>query len=165
MLVRLESLAVEDDFLSFSSDFLNNFPSQCNSWVVVQGGPGGSRKKPPSKSQVAGPGKSVSIRSVEKDLKAETSSPSWWGIWWQKPFTGLSWWEISLSHLPWLLDPLLSSIFSCLRDIPGCLSKSHVHTSWDGHLPWDKSTQKDSFQPLSAAYPSLVAPGLVHLCS
>ena len=33
-----------------------------------------------SRSQVAGPGKSVSIRSVEKDLKAETSSPSWCGI-------------------------------------------------------------------------------------
>ena len=39
---------------------------------------GGSRKKPQSKSgrkqQVAGPGKSVSKRSVEKDLKAESSS-------------------------------------------------------------------------------------------
>ena len=29
----------------------------------------------------------------------------------------------------WLLDPLLSSIFCCLRDIPGGLSKSHVYTS------------------------------------
>ena len=30
-----------------------------------------------SQSQVAGPGKSVSIRSVVRDLMAETSSPSW----------------------------------------------------------------------------------------
>ena len=37
--------------------------------------------------------------------------------------------EGSTSTPPWLLDPLLSSIFSCLRDIPECLSKSHVHTS------------------------------------
>ena len=43
-------------------------------------GPGRSRRVSlggSSRSQVAGPGKSVSIRSVEKDLKAETSSPSW----------------------------------------------------------------------------------------
>ena len=43
----------------------------CRYWV----GPGKSRRVSPggsSRSQVAGPGKSVSKRSVEKDLKAES---------------------------------------------------------------------------------------------
>ena len=43
-------------------------------------GPGRSRRVSlggSSRSQVAGPGKSVSIRSIEKDLMAETSSPLW----------------------------------------------------------------------------------------
>ena len=85
--------------------------------------PRGSRKKPQSKSgrkqQVSG-SRPREVRQhtvhsegsdgrnlesvVVKDLMTETLSS-------------------------WLLDPLLSSFFSCLRDIPGCLSKSHVHTS------------------------------------
>jgi len=83
---------------------------------------------------------------------ADTLRPSWWGIWWQKPF-----------HM--VVGPSFILLLSCRCDIPGCLSKSHVPTSWDGHLPRDKSTQKTVSRPLSAAYPSLVAPGLVHLCS
>ena len=59
-------------------------------------GPGRSRRVSlggSSQSQAAGPGKSVSIRSVVRDLMAETLSPSWWGIWWQKP-SSPSWWGI-----------------------------------------------------------------------
>ena len=104
-------------------------------------GQGGS-----SRSQVAGPGKSVSIRSVVKDLMAETLSvhrgegsdgrnPSQSvvvrDLMAENPLQSVvvrdQMAENPLSS--WLLDPLSSSFFSCLRDIPGCLSKSHVRTS------------------------------------
>ena len=97
--------------------------------------PGGSRKKPQNKSgrkqQVSGsrPRKvhQHTVRSegsdgrnlesvMVRDLMAETLHRS--VVERDQPL-----------DLPWLLNPLLSSIFSCLRDIPGCLSKSHVHTS------------------------------------
>ena len=54
------------------------------SWATrgcrYQVGPGSSRRVSlggSSRSQVAGPGKSISIRSVVRDLMAESSSPSW----------------------------------------------------------------------------------------
>ena len=85
--------------------------------------PGGSRKKPQSKpgrkQQVSGSrprevrqhtvlSEGSDGRNLESDVVRDLMA------------------EILSSCL---LDPLLSSFFSCLRDIPGCLSKCPVHTS------------------------------------
>ena len=80
-------------------------------------------------SQVAGPGKSVSMQSIVRDLIADTESVVVMDLM-AETLESVVVRDLMAETLPsWLLDPLLSSIFSCLCDIPGCLSKSHVHTS------------------------------------
>ena len=65
----------------------------------------------------------------------------------------------------WLLDPLLSSFFPAYVTSLSAWARVMCVPPDMANLPWDKSTLKIIFRPLSAAYPSLVAPGLVHLCS
>ena len=89
--------------------------------------PGGSRKKPQSKSgrkqQVSGSRprevRQHTVRSEGSDGRHLESIS-------MQAFQSEGSDGIHLSS--WLLDPLLS-FFSCLCDIPGCLSKSHVRTS------------------------------------
>ena len=89
-------------------------------------GPGRSRRVSQggsSRSQVAGPGKSVSIQSIVRDLMADTLSLSAC-----RPFMVRDLMADTYPHGCWTLfyPPFFPAY------LPGCLSKSRVPTSWDG---------------------------------